>query len=226
MRRMGYIHIDYRKIICYASCGRKEQTMKNYELEIAWLAGYLEGEGCFYVTKLNSVGITVTSTDEDIVDRVASMFGREKRGPKFGKPARKPYFTVGVHSDRAVKIMNEILPYMGERRSEKIKEILSRRESGKGKNWSLGSSRRTICHPEKSHYAFGLCAACYKKKVRSEKKLGVFNSTIRKNKKLYDAKWLEQQFKTKTVDQIAAEQGCTRRTVYLAREKNLSEKEN
>ena len=103
-------------------------------IEIAWLAGWLEGEGCFYCkTGSSSTGIKVTATDLDVVNRVALLIGaknvfiaNKRRQKELG---HKPAYTASVHGEKAELVMRTILPYMGKRRSTKIKELLLVRES-------------------------------------------------------------------------------------------------
>lgn len=42
--------------------------------EIAWLAGYLEGEGCFGKVKDKYPSIRVSATDEDDIEKVARLW--------------------------------------------------------------------------------------------------------------------------------------------------------
>lgn len=53
------------------------------------------------------------------------MFGTRVGKKSERKQGWKPLFYVNVVSARAVAWMNRILPYMGQRRSEKIKDLLA-----------------------------------------------------------------------------------------------------
>jgi hypothetical protein len=46
---------------------REEMT----ESDLAWLAGLLEGEGCFHFTR--TAYVVISMTDEDIIERAASL---------------------------------------------------------------------------------------------------------------------------------------------------------
>jgi hypothetical protein len=92
------------------------------ELDVAWLAGILEGEGCFHFNRTPK--ITVAMTDEDVIAKVASLFGKGYRHRKSRKEGNKDVYTTEVFSVTAIEIMNKILPYMGIRRTEKIKEVI------------------------------------------------------------------------------------------------------
>lgn len=106
--------------------------------ELAWCAGILEGEGCFSVQHLTSsggvpyVGISVLCqmTDEDVINRLQVLIGgtisthqKKKRSPTGRLPKLQYRVTVGRRQG-CEKLMRDLLPLMGERRSQKIKEVL------------------------------------------------------------------------------------------------------
>lgn len=94
------------------------------EPELAWLAGLLEGEACFQMNK--SPVINLQMTDEDIISRVAKMWGCPYRSRKRARAEWKQVFYVYVCGAQAMEIMRLIKPYMGNRRSAKIDEVLAR----------------------------------------------------------------------------------------------------
>lgn len=92
-------------------------------LDAAWLAGLLEGEGCFQLHRLTAF-VTVTMTDRDVVDRAAALM--QAASVTTRTPARgKPTYTSAVSGQRAVDIMESIRPLMGARRADKIDAILT-----------------------------------------------------------------------------------------------------
>lgn len=75
-------------------------------------------------------------TDKDVVVRVARMLRlevcpQETHISRFGK---KTMWRLDIYGERAVEIMRAILPFMGERRSQKILWILMARKK-----------RRSLC---------------------------------------------------------------------------------
>lgn len=95
----------------------------------AWLSGLLEGEGWFGSagTGGKSPRVRVQMTDQDVMERVAKMFSVKCRlDHRFGMQNRKPIWRAEVGGDRAVVIMNRILPQMGKRRTERIMRTLLR----------------------------------------------------------------------------------------------------
>ena len=88
-----------------------------------WLAGYLEGEGSFVKgppSAPNSPRITVQSTDEDVIQMVAALFGRAYFRPRSSQPHFKQCFATHIKGAAAIDLMILLRPYMGSRRQESI----------------------------------------------------------------------------------------------------------
>lgn len=116
------------------------------ERDLFWLAGYLEGEGCFSVRKVPAgtevrqrgggynalkrarfcFSIIAATTDKDVAEHVARIFRAtvvQERRDKRGR--RKPCYIVQLGRRQEVReLLTLLLPLMGERRSAKIREML------------------------------------------------------------------------------------------------------
>jgi hypothetical protein len=105
------------------------------EVEVAWFAGILEGEGCFSIMRYSrrggksrdSLRVFVQMTDRDVIERAAKI-GEATTPPRCRKP-QKAHWTPGWYclwsGAHAERVMRMVLPYMGERRSAAIQEALS-----------------------------------------------------------------------------------------------------
>lgn len=97
--------------------------------ELYWLAGLLEGEGCFALTgkaKYRYPSITLKMTDEDVIIRAAKLMGGGaiwKLTPKISN--HKASFQIRIIGLRAATLMESLLPLMFKRRRAKISEILA-----------------------------------------------------------------------------------------------------
>lgn len=96
--------------------------------ELIWLAGLLEGEGCFLWTG-NTPVVKVAMTDEDVMLRASKALGCNLTGPypskkKPGGGFYKPIYYAGISGRPAFAIMKKLLPIMGNRRTKKIRSIL------------------------------------------------------------------------------------------------------
>lgn len=98
------------------------------EVDLAWLAGLLEGEGCFYACQPKfqpSVKLTMTK-DLDVLDRARVLMGAARvTGPYLdADPKHAPRYSVTINSRKAIELMIAIRPHMGTRRQAQIDAAL------------------------------------------------------------------------------------------------------
>lgn len=103
------------------------------DTEVAWLAGLLEGEGCFLIERSRSargrdkVRLALRMTDKDVIERAACLMQREVIEVEVSKnPLHKDTFRVRLNGVAALEVMRLVRPHMGQRRGAKIDEILAR----------------------------------------------------------------------------------------------------
>lgn len=99
--------------------------------EYFWLAGLLEGDGCFhtYSTGYNKgrPGITLEMADRDVVRRVAEMWGVKIGKGRWGASQyhrQKPTYRISVTGHAAAHWCRLLRPMMGKRRRKKIDAVL------------------------------------------------------------------------------------------------------
>ena len=125
---------------------------------IAWLAGLIEGEGCFYVqpNKHGSSIIKVSMTDEDVILKARKISGCGKvHGPSNHIPGNKPVWTWTVAKASHVFALSfAIFPFLCKRRSEKLITLIDR----------IKRMTKPICgrrHGTRSMYVTGCrCVGC------------------------------------------------------------------
>jgi hypothetical protein len=92
-------------------------------LDIAWLAGLWEGEGCFLFNKTPTMAIEMT--DLDVIERVSSLMKHKVLVHKRVKmTSNKPMYCVKLYGKQAAAWMMTFLPLLGKRRLGKVKECL------------------------------------------------------------------------------------------------------
>lgn len=100
-------------------------------MNIEYFAGLLEGEGSFGVSGPAARGkgliIRCSMCDEDIVLRLLELGGRVRKNKRLTSSG-KTVWTWTVQGEQAYILMGRLLPYMGARRANRIKEIRSMRE--------------------------------------------------------------------------------------------------
>ncbi len=106
------------------------------DLELGWLAGILEGEGCFDYQSSNSARIRVAMTDEDTVLRTLvlcqKVTGRAHKikcyQPKGAAPKRQEWqlaYAVAIYGKDAIKVMRLIVHLMSARRRQRIWQVIN-----------------------------------------------------------------------------------------------------
>ena len=97
------------------------------ETQAAWLAGLFEGEASFSYVTTGHPRIVLQMTDFDIVQRVADIFNVNvhTRKKAKGREHHKTLYAIAICKAQILcDTLTQILPYMGERRSQRIIEIL------------------------------------------------------------------------------------------------------
>lgn len=101
------------------------------ELEVAWLAGIIEGEGSIGIIKNHVSGriylypkIVVTMTDVDVIQRVANIWERSVSIIQPAGVSVKIGYRTYVSGRYAERWINILYPYMGERRKKRMEETL------------------------------------------------------------------------------------------------------
>ena len=107
-----------------------------------WLAGLLEGEGCFG-RKAHTPTIQLNMTDRDVVERAASIMDVALYGPYSKGDGHKDQWVACAAGRKAITVMMAIRSQMGQRRGQKIDETLewARNRSGKKRGEAHYASR-------------------------------------------------------------------------------------
>ena len=93
--------------------------------DIAWVAGWLEGEGCFGVDGYSPF-ILSGCKDKDVVEKFARIVGGSTTIYQSGG-----IWTYRINGRLAISWMRALLPWMGERRAGKIREALEISQTGR-----------------------------------------------------------------------------------------------
>lgn len=95
--------------------------------EIAWVAGLLEGEGCFqnHPTQVTP-RVVLSMSDRDTVEKYATIVGATAKILIRDFTAKKTAFVCTISGRLAVGWMMTIFPLMSKRRQGKIKEVVAR----------------------------------------------------------------------------------------------------
>ena len=93
--------------------------------DIYWLAGLLEGEGCFHIRTKHNPIIQLAMTDLDVMIHAAQILGAYKVVKcKQDTRGGKRLYRLNVYGRRAIGWMLTLFSLLGERRQAKIKECV------------------------------------------------------------------------------------------------------
>ena len=94
-------------------------------IDVAWLAGILEGEGSFHCQDNGtSAMIKLSMSDIDVVERAARILGYNGKMMEYTPNKGKRMYTIQMYGDISIQWMMTLYTLMGERRREKIRSIL------------------------------------------------------------------------------------------------------
>lgn len=119
--------------------------------EMHWVAGLLEGEGCFHHCmngngltdrKYFQVTIQLVMTDKDVVERAAKILGSKCHTQVWKTKGNKAVYRTNVHGPRAIGWMMTLHPLMASRRKARIAECITKWRTSGGKTDMGKYSRR------------------------------------------------------------------------------------
>jgi hypothetical protein len=88
-----------------------------------WLCGFLEGEGSFMKgppSRPQYPILTVTSTDEDVIQRASQLFGVTYCPVRKRQSHWRQSYSTRIHGRKAVELMLNMRPHMSKRRQGQI----------------------------------------------------------------------------------------------------------
>jgi hypothetical protein len=139
-------------------------------IDIAWLAGLLEGEGSFMI-RGGSPRLVLQSTDLDVVQRAARLFGCKvpetaDYKPK-GKATYKPVYGARIFGMRALGWMMTLYSLLGQRRRAQVRTVIGEWQLSKARlHAPPGLRMPAICHPDRPTKGLNLCRECYMRHYR------------------------------------------------------------
>lgn len=96
------------------------------DIDLAWLAGLFEGEGCIGLCHQGRPTLQIGMTDQDVVRRAHTVAGVGKvREKALLHRSGKRFWVWSVgRCDEAASLLELLLPMLGQRRSKRAREVL------------------------------------------------------------------------------------------------------
>jgi len=130
--------------------------------DLLWLAGLIEGDGCFFSQKNRAV-ITLSLTDKDVVERCVKILNSTYYCIPERHNGHKKTYGFQIKSEKSISIMNALYPYMGERRKKTIDVVK--------KKWEFHCEKSFEANKKASRIDLNLLKEEYK--TSSSRKLGL-----------------------------------------------------
>jgi hypothetical protein len=141
--------------------------MNRRSLNIAWLAGVVEGEG-YVSSQRGSPTIRVSMTDKDVIDRIAGLWKVKVTGPYQPKGRAKQVWTAAVNGYSAIGWMMTLYRFLGDRRRAACRTSIELWNAAYGHARKVrgpdGAVLPAVCHPERPLHARQMCRQCYGQK--------------------------------------------------------------
>jgi len=115
----------------------------------AWVAGYLDGEGCFTTNSLSSILVDVSNTHLPSLERLKALFGGTIRLKSSTSPAawRRAY-SWRVHGEKAERLIHTIRPFLREKQGQADLLLEFRRTTSKEVRGMIKEALRRAKRPE------------------------------------------------------------------------------
>jgi hypothetical protein len=98
-------------------------------MNIGWMAGMYEGEGCIEQTSAHSYRLAIVSTDLDVIEKIQSFAGGYVHPEKVYKLHHKPAWRWRLGKKNEVaNLLEQMLPFLGNRRSNDAIKALNNME--------------------------------------------------------------------------------------------------
>lgn len=156
---------------------------------IAWLAGIFEGEGCMSIAKNGGTRLSIGMTDLDVIERIDALFPCTKiqvvvppRTAKGNQPKTQYIWRIS-NPETVRKILELLLPWLGERRAARALEVLHHLDTRRSailmafcKNGHEMTPENSLTRSDSKSYRCRICANAtqrrYKEKKREEQLRG------------------------------------------------------
>ena len=98
------------------------------DVEVAWLAGLLEGEGSFVAPPPSDpkrVRILIEMVDVDVIEKVSELVGLAYSRPSRRRENWKQSYKITIRGSKAVEVMRAVYPFMSLRRRAQFVKALN-----------------------------------------------------------------------------------------------------
>lgn len=93
--------------------------------DLAYVAGFVDGEGCFQIAKNGGVSLSIINTSLVVLEYIQATLGKGSIRPR-KQSVNKPQYVFRVYGDDCVEVIQEIAPFLIEKLEEALLVITYR----------------------------------------------------------------------------------------------------
>lgn len=107
--------------------GASHATIRPRIRDLAWAAGFLEGEGSFSAGKRTSTYVVASQVNREPLDKLRALFGGSMlfRHHRRRNPSWSPFYRWQVGGARAIGVILTLWPMLSQKRREQAREALN-----------------------------------------------------------------------------------------------------
>lgn len=122
--------------------------------QIIWLAGLIEGEGCFTYTLQNGPRVSIKMVDEDTIIKISAIWKAPYHKINKQKSTWQDSYMISIYGSKAIQWMLSIYSLMSIRRKNKIRSIVQQWKNTKIKKTIDYNIKNAIIEDYKSNNFF------------------------------------------------------------------------
>lgn len=124
---------DGTKSECNSTPNTKSEKIGQRHISIEWLAGFIDGEGCFNYYMRSTPGLKINSANYDILCRIKEQYGGAIYDHSRGSNTARQSWTWNISGNEAKDLILKLLPYLIEKQNQAV-AILGHQPGDKGRN--------------------------------------------------------------------------------------------
>jgi hypothetical protein len=98
--------------------------------DLSYIAGYIDGEGCFWIGQHHKIGLSVSNTHKPTIEWLQRKFGGSISNPRKRKQHHRPVYTWQIVSQEALKVLQAVVPFLREKTEQALLLIALQQTKG------------------------------------------------------------------------------------------------
>lgn len=105
---------------CNSTQSSKSEKIGQRHISLKWLAGYIDGEGCFSYYLRGTPNLRVNSANYDVLCRIKNQYGGAIYDHSKGNDKTRRSWTWYISGDEAKDLVLKLIPHLLEKQSQAV----------------------------------------------------------------------------------------------------------